>query len=147
MVRAQSRARGGTESMLLRARSGQASGPLTQALRWGWRGHFGGLQEPVQRLGCLEKGYLLHGALQCKWWTGRRSGQGHDSEKEVSAGVPHSSGAGMVGAPISCLSVLFRRMPPLRNSVLDPWSLAVPSGALLWVQSQRRPGGLDVSRG
>lgn len=62
-------------------------------------------------------------------------------------GVPHSSGAGMVGAPISCLSVLFRRMPPLRNSVLDPWGLAVPSGALLWVQSQRRPGGLDVSRG
>ena len=56
MARAQSRARGGTESMLLRARSGQASGLLTQALRWGWRGHFGGPQGPVQRLGCLEKG-------------------------------------------------------------------------------------------
>lgn len=74
--------------MLLRARSGQASGPLTQALRWGWRGHFGGPQGPVQRLGCLEKGCLLHGALRCKWWTGRRSGQGHDSGKEVSAGGP-----------------------------------------------------------
>lgn len=133
--------------MLLRARSGQASGPLTQALRWGWRGHFGGPQGPVQRLGCLEKGGLLHSALRCKWWTGRQSGQGHNSGKEVSAGGPPQFRGWYGWGPHFLPSVLFRRMPPLRNSVLDPWGLAVPSGALLWVQSQRRPGGPDVFRG
>lgn len=68
---------------------------------------------------------LLHGAWWCKWWTGRRSGQGHESGQEVSAGVPHGSGAGTAGVPASCLSVLLRRTLPCRGP-------AVPSGALVW---------------
>ena len=68
---------------------------------------------------------LLHGTWWCKWWMGRWSSQGHESGQEVSARVPHGSRTGTAGVPVSCLSVLLRRMLPCRGP-------AMPSGALLW---------------